>query len=98
MRVELGEARDELVTGGYAFEGGRDEGCGLYRFEGLEGREGGGGGGAGGDGTREDGEFTGDVEAVEVVGWMRFLSCSQYTQSRVVGRVGSLCIPFRVRL
>ena len=85
VRVEFGETRDKLVTGGYTFEGGRNEGCGLYRCEGLKNRERGWNVGVGGDCTREDGEFTCDVEAVEVIGWMRFL-CALSTQSRVISK------------
>lgn len=73
MRVEFGKAREERVASGDAFERGRDEGRCLNGGEGREWGETSGGVGERGDGTCEDGEFPGDVEAVEVVGWMGFL-------------------------
>jgi hypothetical protein len=73
LRIELRETRKEPVTSRNSFECGRDEGCCLDCGEGLERGEARWRTGEGGDGACEDGEFPGDIEAIEVVGWVGFL-------------------------
>jgi hypothetical protein len=84
LRVEFGETREEEVAGGDSLECGGDEGSCLDCGERLERWERRGRAGEGGDGTGDDGEFPGDVEAVEVVGWMGFLVLLDLSQGGVI--------------